>query len=270
MTLGQFSYNIGKAKTLNGYSPKNNKLLTYPYCFLNVSNNNGSIITYNYEDFSSENLNFLIKGVPVCGGSIKCVPLNYKSSNDSYEEDYSLLAGKYPTLSWSNDPYTNWLTQNAVNVGVGFVSSGASIISSLVTGNPVGIVGGSISIANQIGEMYSHSVAPDTVKGNINGGDINVSSKKNTFIFKKMSIKKEYAKIIDDFFSMFGYKVNSVKLPNITGRKNWNYVKTNGANIEGNIPQEDLQTIKNMFDNGVTFWHNSTTFLDYSQNNNII
>lgn len=266
---GEFTINLGKPTSLDNYIPKNKKLLTYPYCFLNLSNNNGSIISYNYEDFKEDSLYFKIKGVPVCGASIKCVPQNYKISGDLFEEDYGLLAGKYPTLSWSNDPYTNWLTQNAVNIGVGFISSGASIISSLATGNPVGIVGGGLSIANQLGEMYAHSIAPDTVKGNTNGADINVSSKTNMFYFEKMSIKKEYAKIIDDFFSMFGYKVNSVKVPNITGRQNWNYVKTNGANIEGDIPQEDLQSIKDMFDNGVTFWHNSSTFLDYSQSNNI-
>ena len=85
-----------------------------------------------------------------------------------------------------------------------------------------------------------------------------------------MSIKQEYAKIIDNFFSMYGYKVNNVKIPNIFGRKNWNYVKTLGSNIEGDIPQNDLQEIKNMFDSGVTFWHNSNTFLDYSKENNIL
>ena len=90
---------------------------------------------------------------------------------------------------------------------------------------------------------------------------------RNGFSFYKMSIKQEYAKIIDDFFSMYGYKVNEVKIPNVTGRTNWNYVKTIDANILGDIPQEDLQTIKNMFDNGITLWHNKDTFLDYSQNN---
>ena len=67
-----------------------------------------------------------------------------------------------------------------------------------------------------------------------------------------------------------GYKVNSLKIPNITGRTNWNYVKTIDCNITGEIPQEDLQELKDMFDNGVTFWHNSATFLDYSQSNNIV
>ena len=63
---------------------------------------------------------------------------------------------------------------------------------------------------------------------------------RNGFSFYKMSIKQEYAKIIDDFFSMYGYKVNEVKIPNVTGRTNWNYVKTIDANILGDIPQEDM------------------------------
>ena len=66
---------------------------------------------------------------------------------------------------------------------------------------------------------------------------------------------------------MYGYKVNSLKVPNITGRTNWNYVKTINANILGDIPQEDIQELKTMFDSGVTFWHNPSTFLDYSQSN---
>lgn len=91
---------------------------------------------------------------------------------------------------------------------------------------------------------------------------------RNGFSFYKMTIKQEYAKIIDDFFSMFGYKVNEVKIPNVTGRQNWNYVKTIDANILGDIPQEDMQKLKDIFNSGVTFWHNPNTFLDYSQSNN--
>ena len=85
-----------------------------------------------------------------------------------------------------------------------------------------------------------------------------------------MSVKSEYAKIIDDYFTMYGYKVNSLKIPNITGRTYWNYVKTIGCNFEGNIPQGDLNEIKNMFNRGITLWHNPTYYLDYSQSNTIV
>ena len=85
-----------------------------------------------------------------------------------------------------------------------------------------------------------------------------------------MSIKKEYARIIDNYFSMFGYKINRVKVPNITGRSNWNYVKTINCNFDGNIPQTDLNIIRAMFNNGVTLWHNPSTIYDYSNSNNIV
>ena len=62
--------------------------------------------------------------------------------------------------------------------------------------------------------------------------------------------------------------LQEVKIPNVTGRTNWNYVKTIDANILGDIPQEDMQKLKDIFNSGVTFWHNPNTFLDYSQSNN--
>ena len=85
-----------------------------------------------------------------------------------------------------------------------------------------------------------------------------------------MSIRPEMARIVDNYFSMFGYKVNRVKTPNVNGRYNWNYVKTVGCYIEADIPQDDLQQIKNMFDAGNTIWHHPNTFMDYSQNNPIV
>ena len=67
-----------------------------------------------------------------------------------------------------------------------------------------------------------------------------------------------------------GYKINRVKSPNITGRTNWNYVKTINCNFEGDIPQMDLKLIKTMFDNGVTLWHNPQTIYNYSNTNTIV
>lgn len=80
----------------------------------------------------------------------------------------------------------------------------------------------------------------------------------------KLQITDEYKNMLTNFFKMFGYKVNSVKVPDLRSRQHYNYIKTVGANITGNIPAEDLQTIKQMFDNGVTIWHG-----DYVGNYNL-
>ena len=133
-----------------------------------------------------------------------------------------------------------------------------------------GVVSGAMAIANELGAVYQHSLQPNSAKGNVNGGDINVCDHKNGFYFYKMSIKEEYARVIDSYFNMFGYKINRVKVPNITGRSNWNYVKTINCNFDGNIPQTDLNIIRAMFNNGTTLWHNPSTIYNYSNSNNIV
>ena len=54
---------VAKQTTLNGYVPKNKKLLTYPYNYLIVSNNVGQNAILHYEKFSDSSCNFLIYGV---------------------------------------------------------------------------------------------------------------------------------------------------------------------------------------------------------------
>lgn len=267
---------ITKVNTINGYTPINKKLLTFPYNYMLISNNNGSSNILHYERFSGNTCNFKIKGVPTVGGSIKIIPTNYDNNLNSEEE--GLIAGKLPTLNWSDDEYTNWLTQNSVNIGLGIASSGLTIVGGLgmmATGGGAvagagAVVSGAMSIANELGAVYQHSLQPNSAKGNVNGGDINVCDHKNGFYFYKMSIKEEYARIIDNYFSMFGYKINRVKVPNITGRSNWNYVKTINCNFDGDIPQTDLNIIRAMFNNGTTLWHNPSTIYNYSNSNGIV
>mgnify|MGYP007037174509 CR=1 FL=1 len=148
------------------------------------------------------------------------------------------------------------------------------IAGSVMTGNIAGAVGSGIgigsTIANTIGEIHKAETTPPQAHGDINTGDFEFCFQRNSISIYEMSIRPEKARIIDNYFNMFGYKVSTVKTPNITGRRNWNYVKTIGCYIDADIPQTDLQEIKNMFDKGVTFWHNPATFMDYSQNNDII
>ncbi|MBR5304956.1 MAG: hypothetical protein IKU37_09050 [Candidatus Gastranaerophilales bacterium] len=266
---------------LDGYVPVNNKLKCFPYRYLIASNNNGGEVTYKYEDFYIKNEHgvkillsqprFNIEGAICPGCSIRIIPLKYKGIDRNDIEGLNM--GKFPTLSWNSDIYTNWVTQNGVNMAVETTANIGSIIVGGYTapeGGGTGIVSGITGIAKTLGTLHEKSLTPNQAKGNLNCGDVIAGSKQNEFHFYDMSIKKEMALILDNFFSMFGYKVNNVKVPNITGRTNWNYVKTIDCNITGEIPQEDLQELKDMFDGGVTFWHNPSTFLDYSQSNAIV
>lgn len=278
-----YTNSISKQTTINGYSPKNNKVLCYPFNYLLVSNNNGNSSVMHYEDFSGS-CTFKIDMAITPGCSIRMIPTNYKGIAEA--DEYGINMGKLPICSYNVDMYTNWMTQNSINIaghrittddiniGVSGVNTILDSVSAGMQGNYTGvassIVNGIGGIANSLITKRQHELIPPEARGNLNAGDVITSEGKNTFHFYKMSIKQEYARIIDNFFSMYGYKVNDVKIPNITGRANWNYVKTIGANIIGDIPGEDLVKFRSLFDNGITLWHNPNTYLDYSQNNGII
>ena len=154
------------------------------------------------------------------------------------------------------------------------VNGGLGMTAGIISNNPLSTMSAGFTafqgIMNAVDRRYQASLVPDQAKGNDNAGDVNMAEKRFAFTFYPMSIKAEYARICDQFMSMYGYRVNTVKVPNITGRRNWNYVKTIGCYIDADIPQTDLDEIKSLFNNGVTFWHNPATFADYTQNNDII
>ena len=254
--------------TVNGYTPKNKKLFVAPYKYLVADNNSGAATELYYEFFGAGDMSFKIYGDITPGGSIKMLPQSYKNQTENNLE--GLTSGKFPIGSFANDVYTNWLTQNAVNIGVKGAGALVSAGAGIAMGNPLAVAGAGLQVASTIGEIYQHSLIPPTVEGNVNSGDVNYSKSLTKFSFYKMSIKAEVARVIDEYFSTYGYKVARIKVPNITGRLNWNYVKTIDCNMHAYIPQEDLLEIKNMFNSGVTFWHNPLTFLDYSQANTIV
>ena len=270
-TPASFNLGISRISSLNGYTPKNKKALCYPYCYILLTNGAGDSATYHQELWalnSNNEMQLTVKGVLCPGCSIRAYPVNY--NGDGLGIDYGLTLGKFPQLNWPADQYTNWLTQNAVNIGVQTTTGVIATAAGVATGNPFAIAGGITSIASTMGSVYEHSLMPPQLRGNMNAGDVNTSMGANRYHAYRMTVKAEMGTIIDDFFSMYGYKVNTVKTPNITGRSNWNYVKLINPNIEGYIPQEDLSEIKDLFSNGITLWHTTSHFLDYSQNNSII
>ena len=273
---------IKAIQNFSGINIKNNKCFCYPYNYMLASNNVGNNIIYKYEDFTIYN-NPDIANYPCLfmdyemalsiGCSIRLIPREYKNKGKDYNETIPLA--KFPTCAWSGDAFTNWLTQNAVNIGTSITEIVGGTALGFASGGVLSTAGmgvalsGATKTAGLIGEFREAKLKP-SIEGGSNSGDVNYSSGKNTFIISHMRAKNEYLKIIDEYFSKYGYKVNIIKNINFNSRLNWNYIETEDCNITGDIPQEDLKIIKQMFNNGVTMWHNPSTIFDYSQSNNII
>lgn len=268
---------VNKPTQLDGYTPKNAKLFTFPYCYLQASNNSGQTYEYRFEDFAQSTCQFKVMGALCQGTATRMQPIWYKnqgaSNNNTYLADYSVSGGKLPTMSWNNDYYLNWIAQNSGTVASTLATSiGHSMLATTMPNKKEGLITAGVGVASAVidtmAQLDKQQRLPDQAGGNTNAGDINFSLKTCGFNVKSMSLRHEMAVIVDDFMSMFGYKINTVKVPDIDSRSNWNYVKTVECNVEGDIPQDDLDVVRGMFNKGVTLWHNPSTMYNYNVDNN--
>lgn len=140
---------------------------------------------------------------------------------------------------------------NAVNAGTNLISKAASIYE----------------------ERYEASLAVDPVKGSTSNANADFSLGNLNFWVMRTHISEEVAQMVDEYFSVFGYKTNRVKVPNMNNRNIWNYVKTVNALIEkrsdGKVNASDISQMESIFDNGITFWHSAAEVGNYSRTNMI-
>ncbi len=286
--------------SLNGYVPRNQKLRQYPFQYLGFTPTNGTNKIFRYEDFENGVPSFKLVSEVNPNPSTYFIPKNYKGVAGVNVSESAIVSG-YPSIGWSTDYFSNWIAQNSklvnlnlergqFNYEMGVAKDSVNYMGKQISNAMTANVGGFVSdSANLVLDEYSATVNHDfDIKqtmaqiektsmlpnsGNVGGSNATLLGYglMNQDIFTRFSIKAQFAERIDLYFDMYGYQTNKLKLPNITGRPNWNYVKTLGLNAlqksTANIPQEDLQEFKNIFNNGVTLWHNPATFLDYSQNN---
>lgn len=266
---------------VGGYTPKNKKLLSYPYKFLHMTDFHGQSAEYRYEFFGGNlgqySFRYTMGMTPE--PSMLCVPLNYMGNSSNYNEFFVFKA--YPLVGYGIDGFKMWLSQNwgtLISQDVAIASNLFSTYTGLAnnhsaltgqTGN-VSRVGGLTSpLVSAFGQMMTvaqHTKMPTHAKNNPSADAQWVGGLRSVG-FCDMHITYNYAKRIDDFFSMFGYKTNEVKIPNINSRPHWNYIKTTDANIVGSIPADSLRTIIDIFNRGITFWKNGSEVGDYSLDN---
>ena len=322
--------------SVNGYTPRNKKLLTAPFKQLLLTNGIGANATLDYDEFEN-NLgtkvapSFRITGTFNGTGQIMCVPINYKGVEDNY--DYKIVISEFPQCGYTLDAYRAWLAgggdikqkvQVVKGVGNGifglaglvqnvssaadsiwnrnynasynealkgirkpsdaqksaaavsasnYADSNTTIGGALKEGGAVSGVGGLLS--SLVGtytdyktiEFDSH--AQPNVPVGMTAGNVMVGARVLNFRCYDVDINRVDAQIIDEFFDKYGYQTNRLKVPNINGRKAWNYVKTRDCELLGNIPAMTKASIIDIFNSGITFWKNGDLISDYTQDNSL-
>lgn len=110
---------------------------------------------------------------------------------------------------------------------------------------------------------------PDLPHGGTSGATTAVATHMLDFRFMPMHIRPQFVTIIDDYFDLYGYATNKVKIPNINTRPHWNYMQTAGCNAIGSVPADHMALIKQIYDTGITFWKNGAEVGDYTLDNSI-
>lgn len=128
-----------------------------------------------------------------------------------------------------------------------------TLIGQMVGNSMTGMTSG---ITNYFSGLMQADSTADQVIGSINTTTMGylADGGPRPRIFLKQP-KTEEAKALDSYFDRYGYNVYTVKEPQWNSRPKFNFIKTQGANIGGEIPQSDKEIINNLLDSGLTVWH---------------
>lgn len=263
-----------RPKTFGNYKPRNNKLFTSPYLTIYVTNNEGGTADYPYEYFEDKDTaRFSITGALSCVPQISIAPQFFKKVNGlNFNEQ--LTCGNYPQCAFTIDSYRAWLAQNQGSLTAGIIgdaiNSFAGSAANILTGNYAGAVSGTVnyltSVGNLCGQVTDMKTKPPQAKGE-NASQVNVANGIKGFQLYNAMITEEYARSIDNFLTLFGYSVNKLGTPCLKNRERYTFIKTRGANMVGSIPSDDLEKIRSIFDNGVTWWVNASDIGNYYLDN---
>lgn len=292
-----------------GYVPANKKLYISPYNFFEITNGSGQSLKIDPQYLLDKNkiiFDLLFSNEPSPATSL--ILRDYKET--VYYRDNTIKLTNYPVCGYVSDTYKTWYAQNSIayaydndaankkyeylkdkaagsallNGSIDAAMSGRGLLNkavSLIGSSAGNIVKSHYELSAQEA-VDKFAIASNYIKSQqiAKVDSINVTytgSSSADFMFnesairvKHIQITAEFAKKIDKFFTVYGYAVNSFGLPHETGRRNFNYVKTAGSDVIGNIPQYALTAINNIYDNGITFWHNPDAVGNYNVQNDIV
>lgn len=271
------------------------KLYCYPYSFIEIAMPDGASIILKPEMIADANLSIRVSGAIIPDGIIIARVQNYNGgTNENDWTNNAVSFTGFPLFPVQNDQFTlaksqaqsmNNLARTQANARIDFNGwmDLVGIAGNVLGGNVGSLFTGAVgTIQNLATGIFNEQQNAETARQRINmmqsaislagasaGGAesvmLSLSETLNIHV-RFWSIRPEYQTKLQQYFDAFGYASNRIGVPNMDNRPRYNYVRCNSVNIYGNIPQEHLSTIRNMFLNGVTFWHDHDNVGTYGNN----
>lgn len=288
--VGEKEYLINYSTLDDDYIPKNNKLFCWPYHFFSITTLDGQSYDYKYEDIiesdpvpGTSTMKFKFKFAFGADPTYFMYPSYYMKCNNNY--DYGIKLSGFPKCNWNFGVWENYYAQQDTNItlsmiastlgagsaGAGTAAQGLTSKAGAGVSTAVGMFQAGIGAVqaglSTFGGLSVVKSQPDQSKGANNVGGVNYNMETMDFWIIHKRLHWGYVVKIDDYFTKFGYRVNSTGVPNLHTRKYWNYLKLDQPSVTGNMPVGDMRMIKQILSNGITFWH-TTDVGNYDLNNN--
>lgn len=284
------SYKINYTNLDDDYVPKNNKLFCWPYHFFTITTMDGQSYDFKYEDIiesdpipGNAEMKFSFKFAFGPNPTYFMFPQYYMKHENNI--DYGVKLTGFPQCNWNFGVWENYYAQQDTNIalsmiasalgagsaGAGTAAQGLASKAGAGVSTAVGMLQAGIGAVqaglSTFGGLSVVKSQPDQSKGANNVGGVNYNIETMDFWIIHKRLHWGYVVKIDDYFTKFGYRVNSTGVPNLHTRKYWNYLKLDQPSVTGNMPVGDMRMIKQILSNGITFWH-TTDVGNYDLNNN--
>lgn len=244
--------------------PANKKLYTFPFTKLVVYNGSGVTAEYKFELFNeildlsnNKYIRFTIFSATSPNPEVTCVPNYYKNIDTNFMEKINING--FPQCAYAIDSYRAWLAQNKYKMGTELGAYGLEFAAGMAFGSPMLAMSGASNFLSTtlhyVGESKQHEILPPQSKGQISPY-LSIADKELSFTAHVFRVKDEFAETIDNFFTLYGYASNKLKVPNRNVRENWCYCKTVGCRLTGAIPGDVDEKICSIYNNGIRFWKN--------------
>jgi hypothetical protein len=247
---------------------------------------------------------------PTC--EIGARPMNYMGKEVNYDE--GVLLNDFPMPSWSENSFDRWWGVNKYQFMYNTVTDAITTLANFASGVAISKVGATsvanpfagqavatrsmtdavnadiynrsqgveisatptsiLPVVDNIVEYATRKRTPNKGRGNLSSSGLPVTEGRIGFSMYSMGSKPEYIKMVDEYFSMFGYKICRLKIPNIKAvakselRPQWNYIKTTTCIIDNlNAPADVDEQLQNIYNSGITFWMNPNNVGKYNLDN---
>lgn len=248
---------LSSSAKLDGYTPRNNKMYTYPYNCLSVYTPTGNTIQLRYEFFENATPTFLETWNTLEPVTAVLRPTKYRNISGA-NMDISISLNDYPMCMWSGDAFKAYLAQNKVSRAGNILEILGGLFAAPLTG---GLSLGATfhGMTSLMNSDYKASIAADQRGGQASGNNA-WAHKQMDFYASRMSCTHDKAVMIDDYFTAYGYAQGEIMRPPTHWRKAFTYVKTDGCIVTGNLPSDAAARIRGIYDSGIRWWADHNNF----------